>query len=344
MKNISKRIHAKAPVRVCDIGGWTDTWFAKYGSVFNIAVAPCVEVQIITRPQDNDQRVTLHLNNFDYTYSLDPDNIVYDKHPLIEATIDTMEIPKDIALDIEIFSKIPAGASVGTSAAVCVALIGALDSLTPGQMTPHEIAALAHSVETEKLGLQSGIQDQLCSAYGGINYIHMHAFPHSEVTTLHVPEELQNELGERLVLIYIGTPHHSSNVHKMVISDLGEHAENDHRLDRLRELAADARDAVSTGNLEILGEIMNLNTDAQRSLHPNLVCEKFEELIEIADFFEVSGCKVNGAGGDGGSITILTDGDTEKKDKLLQTLEGNGFQSLPVSLSPQGLLVSGGHF
>lgn len=340
MNNISKRIHAKAPVRVCDIGGWTDTWFAKYGSVFNIAVAPCVEIEIGTHPQDNDRRVTLHLNNFNDTYSLDPDNIVYDKHPLIEATIDAMGVPSDIALDIEIYSKIPAGASVGTSAAVCVALAGALDALTPGRMTPHDTAVFAHGVETEKLGLQSGVQDQFCSAYGGINYIHMHAFPHAEVTTLDVSEDLCEELEKRLVLIYIGSPHNSSNVHKMVISDLGEHAENDHRLDRLRELATDARDAVSTGNLEILGEIMNLNTDTQRSLHPGLVCEKFEELIEIADFFDVSGCKVNGAGGDGGSITILTDGDMEKKGKLLQTLGGNGFQWLPVTLSPHGLLVT----
>jgi len=344
MNSLSKRIFAKAPVRVCDIGGWTDTWFAKYGSVFNIAVSPCVEVQIDIHPQERDQRVLLHLNNFDDTYSLDPDKIVYDKHPLIEATIDSMGIPRDIALDIGISSKIPAGASVGTSAAVCVALAGALDALTPGRMTPQETAAFAHSIETNKLGLQSGVQDQICSAYGGINYIHMHAFPHSEVTHMDVPEEFRDELEKRLLLIYIGSPHNSSDVHKMVISDLGEHAESDHRLDRLRELAADARDAVSTGNLEILGEIMNLNTDTQRSLHPDLVCAKFEELIEIADFFDVSGCKVNGAGGDGGSITILTDGDSEKKEKLLHTLEGNGFHSIPVTLFPDNLQVTGGSF
>ncbi|MFL6253395.1 MAG: hypothetical protein ACJ74T_00080 [Pyrinomonadaceae bacterium] len=35
----------------------------------------------------------------------------------------------------------------------------------------YSIAYLAHSVETEVLGRQSGIQDQLCAAYGGVNYI-----------------------------------------------------------------------------------------------------------------------------------------------------------------------------
>ena len=42
----TRRIHAKAPIRICDVGGWTDTWFARHGRVFNIAVSPCVEVEV----------------------------------------------------------------------------------------------------------------------------------------------------------------------------------------------------------------------------------------------------------------------------------------------------------
>ena len=33
-------ITASAPVRVCDNGGWTDTWFGGPGRVLNIAVSP----------------------------------------------------------------------------------------------------------------------------------------------------------------------------------------------------------------------------------------------------------------------------------------------------------------
>ena len=39
-------INSLAPIRICDMGGWTDTWFAQHGSVFNIAVSPYAEVQI----------------------------------------------------------------------------------------------------------------------------------------------------------------------------------------------------------------------------------------------------------------------------------------------------------
>jgi D-glycero-alpha-D-manno-heptose-7-phosphate kinase len=96
-----------------------------------------------------------------------------DRHLLLEAAIEEIGLPDAYALEISIYSEAPAGCSTGTSAAVTVALIGALDYLTPGRMSPHEVAYAAHRVETERLNLQSGIQDQLCSAYGGINFIEM---------------------------------------------------------------------------------------------------------------------------------------------------------------------------
>ena len=155
-------INAVAPTRICDVGGWTDTHFAKFGAVFNIAVYPYVEIQINSLPiAKTKARVVINAENFGDSYSLNPEHVIYDKHPLIEAAIKTMKLPDDIALKINIFSYAPPGASMGTSAAVSGALTGALDALTLGRLTPHEVAALAHSIETKELGLECGDQDQL---------------------------------------------------------------------------------------------------------------------------------------------------------------------------------------
>ncbi|HNT87004.1 MAG TPA: GHMP kinase, partial [Candidatus Hydrogenedentes bacterium] len=172
-------INAMAPIRICDLGGWTDTWFAGTGAVFNIGVYPYAEVQIYARetPPGQDREIAIHAENFGDRYVLDPGPIEYDRHPLLEACIDIMEIPENLSFEINLYSSAPAGCSTGTSAAVSVALLGALDLLSAGRMTPHEIAATAHRVETEKLGLQCGIQDQICSAYGGICFIEMFAYP-----------------------------------------------------------------------------------------------------------------------------------------------------------------------
>lgn len=340
--NVTKRrvINAIAPTRICDIGGWTDTWFAGHGAVFNIAVYPFVEVQIhLLEPTTHSARVVVSVENFGHTYAVNPQHVTYDKHPLIEAAFDVMELPPDTAFRVNIFSDAPPGASTGTSAAVSVALIGALDALTSGRLTPHEVAALAHSIETDRLGLQCGVQDQLASAYGGINYMQIRTFPHTCVSSLQIPNTVWWELEHRLAAIYIGTPHSSSDTHKKVIASLGANPQNDSRLQRLRELAEQAKNATYEGNLAELGRIMNANTEVQRALHPGLVCPKFEQIIAIAADFDALGVKVNGAGGDGGSVAILTNGDMAHKRKLLRTLAEQGFLSMPIYLSRQGLRV-----
>jgi len=50
MKHMNSRqpvriINSVAPVRICDDGGWTDTWFAGHGKIFNIGVYPDAEAQ-----------------------------------------------------------------------------------------------------------------------------------------------------------------------------------------------------------------------------------------------------------------------------------------------------------
>ena len=333
-------INAVAPTRICDVGGWTDTRFAESGAVFNIAIYPYVEIQIHSLPPvQTDTHLVINAENFGDSYSLNPRHVVYDKHPLIEAAIKIMRLPQDIALEINIFSYAPPGASMGTSAAVSVALIGALDVLTQGRLTPHETAALAHSIETEELGLECGVQDQLASAYGGINFIEIHDFPHARVSNLAIHDNIWWELEQRLLLAYIGKPHYSSEIHKMVIANLGSEPHKDARLMQLRRLAHQSRDALSGGDFATLGRLFNANTEAQRALHKDLVCDDFEEIISLAGAFDALGCKVNGAGGDGGSVAILTDGDMRKKRELQNALVQKGLQTLPIYLSRRGLRV-----
>ena len=39
-------INAVAPIRICDLGGWSDTWFARRGCVLNMGVYPYVQCQM----------------------------------------------------------------------------------------------------------------------------------------------------------------------------------------------------------------------------------------------------------------------------------------------------------
>ncbi|MCK4336466.1 MAG: GHMP kinase, partial [Candidatus Aminicenantes bacterium] len=218
---MTRIINSVAPVRICDLGGWTDTWFAEHGKVLNISVSPFVQCQMVVKETKQGKgKVTIYAENYSQRYTIGPTEIVYDKHPLLEAAVDAMNIPLDLDIEVSIYSEVPVGCSTGTSAAVSVALIGALDMLTPGRMTQSEIAAKAHEVETRYLKLQSGIQDQIASAYGGICYIEMTRYPDSQVSHIHIPNTIWWELESRLSLVYLGETHKSSDVHEKVIREL----------------------------------------------------------------------------------------------------------------------------
>ena len=189
------------------------------------------------------------------------------------------------------------------------------------------------------MGLQSGIQDQLCSAYGGVNYIEITRFPDASVSNLLLPDPIWWELEQRLAVMYIGTPHSSSEIHQQVISDLGEDASGDPRLEEMRRLAGLARDAAVSGDFDRLGEVMSRNTEQQRLLHPALVGDKAEEILAVSKDFGVLGAKVNGAGGDGGSVTLLCDADRARKRRLLAALHARGFRHLQTVLARRGLRV-----
>lgn len=333
-------INSVAPIRIADNGGWTDTWFARHGKIFNIGVYPYAEVQIEIFPFDGEpHRVIIRAENYGEQFAVEPERLTFDRHPLLEAAIKHMGVPPDMKLQVTIHSEAPGGASTGTSAAVSVALIGALNRLTPGRMTPHEVAYAAHHVEMNMLGLQCGIQDQICSAYGGINYIEMHEFPRASVSQIAVSNAIWWELERRLVLIYLGKSHSSSDVHKKVIRDLESEGSESRRINDLRLTAERSRDAVYSGDFIAFGRAMVDNTDAQGRLHPDLISPDAHRVIDIAKKHGAIGWKVNGAGGEGGSLTILCGPSSFAKRRMIENIEAEDrlYRHIPTYLSRFGL-------
>jgi len=312
-------IRSTAPARICDNGGWTDTWFAGHGCVCNLAVEPGVElvVQVFDR-RERQRQITFEM----------PD-------PLLEAAAVEIPVPGDMAVEISVRSDMPAGSATGTSAAVTVALLGALDHLRDGAMSPGEVAAAAHRVETERLGMQSGVQDQLAAAHGGALFIEVKKYPQAVVTQLELDPAFVAHLEDHLVLVYLGRPHSSSAVHDEVIAALQGDPAKAGVLEDLRAAAIVMRDALLNGSLIELGGAMTANTEAQASLHPALIGKDAHEVIELARSHGALGWKVNGAGGDGGSVTVLCD--RRLADELV-TMSGD-HRVVPVRLAREGLRV-----
>ena len=334
---------ALAPIRICDLGGWSDTWFAKHGSVLNIAVKPYAQCLVELREVgEDDESFFISVDDYGERYQIDPQNIEFGKHPLLDACVKSLDIPRGLDIEISLHSAVPAGSSTGTSAAITIALLGALDCLTKTsrRMMPHELARKAHEVETVLLKQQSGIQDQICSAYGGVSYIEMDNYPHSLVTRVPISQGTREALDDRLSLIFLGKAHYSTSVHETVIRGLLDGSSGD-KLEPLRREAMLGRDALIAGDLAAFGQCMIRNTEAQANLHPSLVSETARRIFDIAKRHGAVGWKVNGAGGDGGSVSILSGADKRAQADMVEEINalGNGVREIGIRLDNDGLRV-----
>ena len=191
-------IEASAPLRICDNGGWTDTWFGGPGRILNIGVTPGVDVSI--RSTEGPDAVVFDVEEFGDRYPVVPRAPRVARHALLEAAIDVYPPPRGLTVEVGVRSSVPAGCGTGTSAAVAVALLGGLAALRREERSPRDIAYAAYRLEVDSLGIQSGIQDQLSAAFGGINYLEVETYPEARVHPLPAWEELS----PRLTLVFLG--------------------------------------------------------------------------------------------------------------------------------------------
>jgi D-glycero-alpha-D-manno-heptose-7-phosphate kinase len=318
---VTTRVRVRAPVRVLDAGGWTDTWFAGYGAVCNMAVSGGAEVSVVVPSlvRGGEAVVDLRVRSFGERYRF-PLHAPPNRHPLLEAALSRW-CPPGVSMKVEIALSVPHGSGLGTSASVVVGLVAALRTVA-GQVTDaEELAAEAHRIETEDVGLQSGIQDQVAAAYGGANLVVVGPYPTAEVRSLQLSDEIWDALGRRLVTVYLGAPHQSSTVHEEVIARLAR-SSRDALLRPLRSAAHSAALALVAGDIDAYGEAMIHNTEAQALLHPGLVGNRARAVIKRASAFGAAGWKVNGAGGEGGSVTIVCPADPASLLAELDSMTG----------------------
>jgi D-glycero-alpha-D-manno-heptose-7-phosphate kinase len=321
-------VSVTAPVRVADVGGWTDTWFGGPGRVCSVAVGPGVRVDAELRPAGpDDPAVRLWAADIDEPYDLGPDpgsgwaDPRPGRQPLLEhavaAVLVEAPLPQRIQLGLHIHAAVPPGAAVGTSAAVLVALLGALHALFAGgrrvRLDGGAIAVEAHRVETAVVGRESGVQDHQAAAHGGVGLLTVNPYPTARWHRVTVPAEARAQLDERMVTVVLGA-HDSSAVHRTVIERIAgvDHPEHPAAMDAIRRLALlapGAAAALAAGDLPAWARTLTAATNTQAELHPGLVCAAHREAIALAQAHGALGWKVNGAGGGGGSLTVLAGDD-----------------------------------
>ncbi len=304
-------VRARAPVRIDFAGGWTDVArFAQEtpGAVVNAAISIYSYASI--EKNDAGDGVRIHATDFDlYIEASDIRRLEYDGNAdLVKAALKHLGVPGGI--EVTTRSDAPPGSGLGTSAAMGVALIGALSTFARRPLLPHEVAEMASEIERKELGILGGKQDQYASALGG--WQSMEFFGETvRAAPLRLDPGTAFQLQKHLVLCYTEQSRLSGDIHQRVTEAFeSRDPETTSAMENLKAIARKMKDALLLGDIEQFARLMSENWANQKRLHPSVTNERIEDLFAIANDAGAAGGKACGAGG-GGCLVFMAKPDRE---------------------------------
>jgi D-glycero-alpha-D-manno-heptose-7-phosphate kinase len=230
----------------------------------------------------------------------------------------------------------PAGAGLGGSSALAVALCGAFNMLTGAKYSREELLTIAKNVETQILKVPAGVQDYYPAMYGGLNSVLLEVTGESFLRHSHL---LTRSIESRLVLVYSGKSRNSGmNNWEVMKSYIDKDEAVQGAFQGIHSATNDLELALKTGNYAKVGEAMEHDMEARRKMCPGIVTEEIEELIKFGKENGAVAAKVCGAGG-GGCIAywVNTSGD---KSKLIKSLRERDAQVINFHVDSEGLSVA----
>ena len=209
------------------------------------------------------------------------------------------------AVSIALTSDIPVGSGLGGSSAAGVALAAALAAWRGIELTPAELAELSRSTETETMGLAGGCQDHYAAAYGGALLLACGA--HTRATALALSDAAVSALEARAMIAFTGESRMSARTIDAVLNAY-RHNEPVTRgaLHTMATLAPQMADALTTGDIDRLGNLLSAQWTAQRALHSTIATPLIDRIVADAAAAGALGTKALGASG-GGCVLVIAD-------------------------------------
>lgn len=249
----------------------------------------------VSSSQARGDRTTLHIAPWNVDVDSGPE-VNVGREPLQQALrVARGFYDDDLELALSANVQLPSGAGMGSSAALGVAVLRALDEARGLTRPDAEIYERSLAWERVFHGNPSGI-DNAMATYGG-----MALFKRGEPLTRIVPRH-----PVQLVVAYSGS---SSSTKTMVDSVARQFAREPERVgklfDAIASIVMNGKLALEQGDLKGLGQLMTMNHKLLSSLM--LSTDALEEMNERAVSAGALGAKVTGAGGGGCMVALVED-------------------------------------
>ncbi|WP_041638941.1 GHMP kinase [Marinitoga piezophila] len=332
------QIRSRVPLRISFGGGGTDVspYCDKYGGyVINTTINRYATVTL--KPTENKDIIIKSID-YDKTIKFDIDQfLAYDGQlDLIKGVINYMKENYNINQGFELYiqNDAPPGSGLGSSSAICVALIGAFQEWLNLPLTPYDIAELAFKIERIDLRIRGGRQDQYAAAFGGFNFMEFYDSK-TIVNPLKLREEIINELNHSLVIAYVGGSHNSSEILEKQIKNVkSKNKKSVEAMHEIKEIAVEMKNALVIGKLGKFGLLMDKAWNYKKQMADGITNEKIDRIYEEAKKAGALGGKISGAGG-GGFMFFFAD--IDKRYEVIKTLKNEGAEIINYTFEDKGL-------
>lgn len=291
---------SRTPYRVSFFGGGTDypAWFRRHGgAVLSMAINQYCYIGTGFLPPFFGIRhriIWSHIEAVNAAAQI--------QHPAVRAGLETLGY--DDSEGIELFHQgdLPARSGIGSSSAFAVGLINALSAMRGKTLDAHALAVSAMDLEQNKLKEAVGCQDQVASAYGGMNVIKFERDESFSVTPLGLAEGQREDFEKWLMLFYTGSSRLSSDYAKKLINNLEANAQH---MERMREMVEIGVDLLHTGKMEKFGTLLHEGWLLKRGLANGTSTNTIDRIYDDAQRAGAIGGKLLGAGGTGFMVFVV---------------------------------------
>jgi D-glycero-alpha-D-manno-heptose-7-phosphate kinase len=240
----------------------------------------------------------------------------------------------DCGFDLFLHSSAPPGSGLGSSSAMMVTLVGAMQSFYRLPLSEYEVAEVAHEIERKDLARQGGMQDHYASAFGGFNFIEFEA-DRVIVNPLRIGDDTLSELEYSLLLAFTGKTRSSDRI----IEDQSERYEMGVEdamagMRAQKELAFEMKNALLRSRLNEFGSLLGEAWREKKRMSPRISNPEIDEMYDAAIRAGALGGKVTGAGG-GGYMLFYCEYD--KKHRVAAALDRMGAPVADVGFDHVGL-------
>ena len=293
-----------------------------------------------------NQRMTIEIEKEDTfdSWRLDGRTFNPKKHPHIEYIRKHLPPLDGQPLHIRIRGTIPKASGLGSSAALSVALCGALQQIREESIDLLQASTLSHRAEAKAQGGRASPMDTATSSFGGFIVLSdtiEDGLDFIETRTMEVNGQIRQwhlhtfdaNIPEGFALVVGNTGVHGSTsaMVDQVAKLIRENPERKIELETIGAIARRGIQSLRDGNMEAVGQAMTENHMVLRSL--GVSSPELERLIRAAAPSSL-GVKMTGAGGGGCMIAL-----TSNPEETVGAIEMEGGRAFITQFNEEGLRI-----